>query len=101
MSADGGAVFAEVFGEGGEVWFFLSREERAVEGFEPDAVERDNDNRQEVGDNLPDETQVITEPQNEQTDSVTTEVDSSDQRQPYPYYLRPLPGRRNSIFTDH
>jgi len=66
-----------------------------------DAVERDNDNRQEVGDNLPDETQVITEPQNEQTDSVTTEVDSSDQRQPYPYYLRPLPGRRNSIFTDH
>ena len=33
-----------------------------------DTVERDNDNRQEeVGDNPPDETQDITEPQNEQT----------------------------------
>ena len=33
-----------------------------------DTVERDNDNRQEeVGDNPPDETQDVTEPQNEQT----------------------------------
>jgi hypothetical protein len=50
-----------------------------------DAVERDNDDRQkEAGDNPPDEIQDITEPQNEQTDSVNTVGDSSDQRQPYP-----------------
>jgi len=67
-----------------------------------DTVEQDNNNRpEEVGDNATDETQDVTEPQNEQTDSVNTEGDNSDQRQPYPYYLKPLPGRRNYNTTDH
>jgi len=67
-----------------------------------DTVERDNNNRQEeVGDNPTDETKDVTEPQNEQTDFVNTEGDSSDQRQPYPYYFIPLSGRRNYNSTDH
>jgi len=67
-----------------------------------DTAERDNNNRpEEVGDNTTDETQDVTEPQNEQTDSVNTEGDRGDQRQPYPYDLRPLPGRRNYNPTDH
>ena len=67
-----------------------------------DRVERDNDDRQEEAvDNPPDGGQDATELQNEQTDSVTKEGDSRDQRQPYPYYLRPLPGRRNYNSTDH
>jgi hypothetical protein len=67
-----------------------------------DTAERYNNNRQEeAGDNTPDEIPDTTEPQDEQTDSVNTEGDSSDQRQPYPYYLRPLPGRRNYDSTDH
>ena len=67
-----------------------------------DTVERDNDNREEkVGNNPPDETKDINEPQNEQTESLTTEGDSSDQRQPNPYYLRPLPRGRNYNSTDH
>jgi hypothetical protein len=45
--------------------------------------------------------QDVTDRPDEQTDSVGEEGNRTDQGQPYPYFLRPLPGRRNYSPTDN
>jgi len=44
--------------------------------------------------------QDVTDRPDEQTDSVGEEGSRTDQGQPYPYFLRALPGRRNYGSTD-
>jgi len=45
--------------------------------------------------------QDVTDRPNEQTDSVGEKGSRTDQGQPYPYFLRPLPGRRNYSSADN
>jgi hypothetical protein len=45
--------------------------------------------------------QDITDRPDEQTDFVGEEGNRTDQGQPYPYFLRPLPGRRNYSSADN
>ena len=44
--------------------------------------------------------QDVTDRPDVQTDSVGEEGSRTDQEQPYPYFLRPLPGRRNNGSTN-
>ena len=66
-----------------------------------ETIERASDDRQVETVDDPLTIQDATKPQDEQINSVTMEGDSSDQRQPYPYHLRPLSVSRNYNSTDH
>ena len=66
-----------------------------------DDEEQDDENRQiEVIDTPSTSEQDVTDRPDERTDAVGEEGSRTDQGQPYPYFLRPLPGRRNYGSTD-
>ena len=65
-----------------------------------DNEQGDEDRQMEVIDTPSTSEQDVTDRPDEHTDPVGEEGSRTDQGQPYPYFLRPLPGRRNYGSTD-
>jgi hypothetical protein len=74
-----------------------AHESRERQGENVDTPSQDRP-RSEV--TLSSETQGVIAPQEGQTETIDEERNSSDQGQPNPYFLRPLPGRRNYDSTN-
>jgi len=66
-----------------------------------DNEQGDKDRQMEAIDTPSTSEQDVTDRPDEHTNSVGEEGSRSDQGQPYPYFLRPLPGRRNYGSTDN